>query len=443
MATTSDLRDRRSVSSAARASCASCATSAFSWTCSSSCSSAIALVASTMCASSSATSSASRASVAPVALDSFAQFLDLPSRRQDAARLDFRATSHEMRSAKHVAVDGRDRRDRLVRERHRLLEALGDVGLGNDFQNRRGMRAVDAQHVGHRHDARRAKNLVRVVSVRAWLDDDEAAASGILLPHERQAGRRLIVAFDDHVLEQIAQARLDRALVATVDLEIVRNRALLPDMAVGLHEHHPCGITEVRTAGGQFLERGEPALDRRQLLLARPQVSRCALRARCETWRAACAARPAPDAIRSRAACDCVRASAAAARSASTFSPSRRTSSCSTSSRRAVRRHARAVRRCAPSRGGRSSSRSTIGTGCCESPRRAPSSPSICDCACACSALADAITSPASSRVRSISTAASRRDSSANRAGSRRASSSWISAAISVRARRASRSAGD
>ncbi len=76
------------------------------------------------------------------------------------------------------------------------------------------------------------------------------------------------------MLEQVAETRFDRALVSTVHLEIVCNRALLTDMAVRLHEHHPGGITEIRTTGSQLLERREPSLDGGQLLLARAHVSR-------------------------------------------------------------------------------------------------------------------------------------------------------------------------
>jgi hypothetical protein len=43
---------------------------------------------------------------------------------------------------------------------------------------------------------------------------------------------------DDDVLQQIAEARFDRALVAAVDLEVVGDRSLLADLAVGLREDH-------------------------------------------------------------------------------------------------------------------------------------------------------------------------------------------------------------
>jgi hypothetical protein len=94
-----------------------------------------------------------------------------------------------------------------------------------------------------------------------------------VLANDREAGRGLVVALDDDVLEQIAEARLDRALVATVHVEVVGDRALLANVAVRLHEHHARRITELRAAGGQFLERGEPRFGRGEFLLARADVA--------------------------------------------------------------------------------------------------------------------------------------------------------------------------
>ena len=74
------------------------------------------------------------------------------------------------------------------------------------------------------------------------LGDDEAAASGALLAHELEAGRGLLGLFDDDVLQQIAEAGFDGALVAGVHLEVVGHRALLADAAVGLREHRARGV---------------------------------------------------------------------------------------------------------------------------------------------------------------------------------------------------------
>ena len=126
-----------------------------------------------------------------------------------------------------------------------------------------------------RNDAGHPQRLARVVAVRPRIDDDEAAAAGVVLAHERQAGRRLVVALDDDVLQQVAEAGLDGALVAAVDVEVVGDGALLADVSVGLHEHHPRGVAELAARLAlELLERRQARLDAGQLLLARRARSR-------------------------------------------------------------------------------------------------------------------------------------------------------------------------
>ena len=48
-------------------------------------------------------------------------------------------------------------------------------------------------------------------------------------PHDPEAGVRLRVAVDDDVLEQVAERRLDGAFVLRLHLEVVGQRAALPD----------------------------------------------------------------------------------------------------------------------------------------------------------------------------------------------------------------------
>ena len=98
-------------------------TIAFSCACSSACSTAIALVASAMRSSRLRDVGRQSRQQLAIAADALAQLLDLATGGQDAARLDLRAAGHEMRPAEDVALDRRDRRGRLARERHRLLEA--------------------------------------------------------------------------------------------------------------------------------------------------------------------------------------------------------------------------------------------------------------------------------------------------------------------------------
>ena len=98
-----------------------------------------------------------------------------------------------------------------------------------------------------------------------------------MLTDERQPGGRLVVALDNDVLQQVAQAGLDGSLVPAVDFEEVRHRALLPDMAVGLHEHHARGVAELTAARHQFFHRGETRLDSGQVLLTSADRARAPL----------------------------------------------------------------------------------------------------------------------------------------------------------------------
>src|SRR4051812_22047680 len=147
------------------------------------------------------------------------------------------------------------------------------------------MRSADVQHIADWQDARNARRLERGIAVatprrragldvRRWIDDDKAAPPGIVLADERKARRRLLVALDDDVLEKFAEARFDSALEAAVDFEIVRDGALLADVAIGLHEDHPRRIREFAAGRDQLLERGEPRLDTGEILLARAHATR-------------------------------------------------------------------------------------------------------------------------------------------------------------------------
>src|SRR5687767_14043565 len=105
-------------------------------------------------------------------------------------------------------------------------------------------------------------------AVRSRVDHDEAAAPGILLTNEREAACRLVVTLDDDVLEEVAEACFDRALVAAVDVEIIRDGALLTHLAVGLHQHHPGGVAELTAGGVELDQRRQARFAAGQLLLA-------------------------------------------------------------------------------------------------------------------------------------------------------------------------------
>src|SRR5262249_57227851 len=84
-------------------------------------------------------------------------------------------------------------------------------------------------------------------------------------------------AFDDDVLEEIAEAGLDGALVACLDLEVVGDGALLIHRAVGLHEYGSRGIAIPGARGVELFERLQTRLEPRELVLARAHRSRAPL----------------------------------------------------------------------------------------------------------------------------------------------------------------------
>ena len=111
----------------------------------------------------------------------------------------------------------------------------------------------------------------------ARFQHDEAASADVFLANQIQAGLRLLVGRDHDVLEQIAETRFDRALVFRLDIEIVGDRALLADMAVGLREHH---ARRLGVAGSRFsssVSDARRAGQARELALPRPQVVRLPL----------------------------------------------------------------------------------------------------------------------------------------------------------------------
>src|SRR5579864_1787637 len=83
--------------------------------------------------------------------------------------------------------------------------------------------------------------------------------------------RRLL---DDDILQQVAQTGLDRALIALLHIEIVRDRALLVDAPVGLSEDCARRIAVPGASSLELLERHEAGSESGQVLLPRPHRTR-------------------------------------------------------------------------------------------------------------------------------------------------------------------------
>ena len=114
------------------------------------------------------------------------------------------------------------------------------------------------------------------------LSDDKAGAAGILLSNQLESGRHVFEAFNQDVLQQLAEARFDCPLVARLDFDEIRQRAHLPDPAVGIYEHHARRVRKSGAMRVDLFERPEPPGDRRQLC-SRVRTSRarhsCSMRA--------------------------------------------------------------------------------------------------------------------------------------------------------------------
>src|SRR5439155_6945424 len=137
-----------------------------------------------------------------------------------------------------------------------------------------GLRSGERDLAGGAHRrAERAAHRGRVYRRR----DEEAAAPGVRVADQPEAGGRMLRPLHDHVLEEIAEARLDGALVARLDLEVVRNRPLLIHGAVGLDEDGARGVAVAGARRVELLERGEARLDTGELVLARAHRARAPL----------------------------------------------------------------------------------------------------------------------------------------------------------------------
>src|SRR5258708_35036344 len=98
--------------------------------------------------------------------------------------------------------------------------------------------------------------------------DEEAAPARRGPAHELKTGDGMLRSFDHDMLQKIAEARLDRPLIARVRFEIVSDGAPLIDLAVCLHEHGTRGIAVAGACRVQLFERRQTCLEAGEILLA-------------------------------------------------------------------------------------------------------------------------------------------------------------------------------
>ena len=195
-----------------------------------------------------------------------AQFLDLALGRQNAARLGFgcrRPTDvgAAQTSPSSVATGSVDRRRQGARPRRSVgddsaspidgAQARAANGPADahdlDEQRRTPSGSLRRRRAGRQSAGARHRSTTKPQRPASWL------------PHQREAGMRPGRGARRRRAEQVAEAGLDRALVARIDVEIVGQRALLAD-ARRWPAPAPCARASPNSArrGVQLLERAQP-----------------------------------------------------------------------------------------------------------------------------------------------------------------------------------------
>ena len=178
------------------------------------------------------------------------------------------ASFDPLRAAEDLAVERGDRRRRThATPAFARLARVGDQGVGADparwrpppGRSRERRRAAAARRHG-----RTAGRMPRDGAAAAGAAIDEPDAAGVPLAGERKARGRLLVRLHDDVLEQIAEAGLDRPLVAPVDLEVVGDRSDLrrprpPDSARTSRAPSPYSARAASSSSSDFRRASTPA----------------------------------------------------------------------------------------------------------------------------------------------------------------------------------------
>ena len=131
---------------------------------------------------------------------------------------------------------------------------------------------------GRAHDARRARARPPARRPATSAPAALAASSSTTNPQrpalalgQRAPARSCDVAraIDEHVLEQIAEQRVDRALERALDVEVIGDGAVLTQRRAGLGEQEARRVAERRAAGFEFFERPQPRFVAGEIALAR------------------------------------------------------------------------------------------------------------------------------------------------------------------------------
>ena len=100
-------------------------------------------------------------------------------------------------------------------------------------------------------------------------ENEESAAASIAAGQHAQGVRDVIALFHHDVLEPVAQQRIDRSLVRTLDGQVIGDRALVSNRTAGVIQQRTRGVTERGAAGFNFFSRADAGLGRSHIAFAR------------------------------------------------------------------------------------------------------------------------------------------------------------------------------
>ena len=182
-----------------------------------------------------------------------AQLRRFAAQFKDAARALTGAAFDQPRTVEHFATGRRHRHAHCARHIARDLEAVGDQRIPHHVGDGFGVLTGRAHDRPHRARAGRRGDRRRVHA--GAVEHEEAAAAGVLLGEQRQRGVHLGRVVDDDVLEQLAEERIDGALVGAFHFDVIGDRAMLADRVRRLGEQEARGVAERGARGLQVLER--------------------------------------------------------------------------------------------------------------------------------------------------------------------------------------------
>src|SRR5579872_1808901 len=177
----------------------------------------------------------------------FAQLLDFPLGRQDAARFGAYAPFDAVRAPEDFAVRRRRGAAGLQRERARVLARRAQPNGRNQRLNGVAGRGIP----GH----------------------EESDAPRSALARELQPGGGIVVCADDDVLKQIAERRVDRALVFASHVDVVGDRPQMGQRSAGFGQDDARAFAVLGAGGGELLERLQPRAEAGEVVFAAAQLA--------------------------------------------------------------------------------------------------------------------------------------------------------------------------